>query len=85
MDCLRSGLDGAVDSTALDGRDGGAAEPPKKSRPRRESAGFCLAEAVLAFEGGCVLIGGPVLGRAGVSSPKRSICLGAALNEAAVF
>lgn len=63
---------------SLDGLAGGAAaDPPKKSNPRSESAGFvCLAAAASALGGGCDRIGGPVLGLAGaeVSSPNRSIC-----------
>ncbi len=81
MDCLRSDFDGplAVPPTAprsFDGRAGAAGGAPKKSRPRRDSAGLvCFAGAGGALDGGCVPSGGPVLGRAGgvTSSPKRSI------------
>lgn len=44
MDCLRSGLDVVVDAVTegpvLAGRDGGVVCALKKSKPRRESAGF---------------------------------------------
>lgn len=79
MDCLRSGLEfAAFDEVAdvLEGRSGGAAgADPKKSSPRRESAGFAaLGGAASAFGVGLDMCG-PVLGRAGAdtgSSPNKS-------------
>ena len=60
----------------LDGLAGGpVVEPPKKSNPSKESAGFaCFGGSAGAFGGGAAatFIGGPVLGLAGGSSPKRS-------------
>jgi len=50
-------------------------EPPKKSNPSKESAGFaCFGGSVGAFGGGAAatFMGGPVLGLAGGSSAKRS-------------
>jgi hypothetical protein len=81
MDCLRSDFEGPFAAPlaaprSFDGRVGGAGAAPKKSRPRRDSAGLvCFGGAGCALEGGCVMWGGPVLGRAGgeTSSPKRSI------------
>jgi hypothetical protein len=60
----------------LDGLAGGlVVEPPKKSNPSKESAGFaCFGGSAGAFGGGAVatFMGGPVLGLAGGSSAKRS-------------
>lgn len=62
----------------LEGLSGGAdCEPPKKSNPSNESAGFvCLGGAGSAFGGAGLVIDGPVvLGRGGASvgsSPNRS-------------
>lgn len=89
MDCLRSAFDGPVDllsdPMSLEGR-AGAGALPKKSNPSRDSAGLlCFAGATLAFGGGCVPAGGPVLGLAGaeISSPNRSsVALGACLAVA---
>ena len=79
MDCLRSTRGGPLPATEglLDGRAGDAAVgPARKSNPSSESAGCAGFGAALAFGGGgAVLVGGPVLGRAGAemgSSPKRS-------------
>ena len=50
-------------------------EPPKKSNPSNESAGFaCFGGSAGAFGGGAAatFMGGPVLGLAGGSSAKRS-------------
>ena len=53
---------------ALDGRFGGGASVPKKSRPRRESAGFvCLGGAGSAFGGGL----------AGTAAAELALCTGA--------
>lgn len=64
----------------LDGRLGGGASVPKKSRPRRESAGFvCFGGAGSDFGGGLAGPGPVVLALGGgpISSPKRSCCGGA--------
>lgn len=78
MDCFRSGLDWVPGvAAALEGRFGGGASVPKKSKPSNESAGFvCFGGAGSAFGGGLVAIGAAVLalGGGGVSSPKRSCC-----------
>lgn len=72
MDCLRSGLEFAVfDDVAdvLEGRSGGAADAePKKSSPRRESAGFVVFGGAASVFGVGLDIGGPVLGRAGAET-----------------
>lgn len=81
MDCLRSGLDGAIEPPGVDVALDGLAEdveggPPKKSNPRSESPCFC------GFEGAAAALGGGgrwfgvsvVLGRAGGvgMSPNKS-------------
>ena len=77
----------------LDGLAGGlVVEPPKKSNPNNESAGFvCFGGSTGTFGGGAVAIfmGGPVLGLAGGSSAKRSTfargpCAVVATDEARV-
>ena len=82
MDCLRSGLEGAVGPLGVDVALDGLAEdveggPPKKSSPRRESPCFCgFAGAAGAFGGGSRTLGvSVVLGRAGGAgtSPNKSI------------
>lgn len=78
MDCFKSGRDCTPGvAAALEGRFGGGAESPKKSRPSRESAGFvCLGGAASAFARG-LLKGGPAvldLGEELLSSPNRSGC-----------
>lgn len=79
MDCFRSGREGPEGPTALevelDGLPGGAADPPKKSRPRSESAAlFCLGGDTPFGGGGRALEVSVVLGRMGGSgtSPNRS-------------
>jgi len=78
-------------SVVLDGLAGGlVVEPPKKSNPSKESAGFaCFGGSDGAFGGGAVatFMGGPVLGLAGGSSAKRStfgwvLCVAVAADAA---
>ena len=77
MDCLRSGLEGAVAvGPVLEGRAGCGAALPRKSRPSSESPALvCFGGAGSAFGGTARACGGPVLARggAGVSSPNRSM------------
>lgn len=91
IDCFKSarGAFEGAELAVLAGRVGvEEPEPPKKSRPRRESPGLlCLGGAGSAFGGGGLVTGGgPVLGREGgevVSSPKISI-VGCLLTGGAV-
>lgn len=82
IDCLRSGLEGAVVPPGVDVALDGLAEDvedgtPKKSNPRRESPCFCgFARVAAAFGGGGRTLGvSVVLGRAGGvgTSPNKSI------------
>lgn len=91
IDCLRSGLDGAVDPEGVDAEldglpDAEAGGPPKKSRPSRESAALvCFGGGLLLGGGGRAPVVSVVLGLAGGAgtSPNRSIG-GAAFGGGAI-
>ena len=83
MDCFRSGLEDVAElfgfEAVLDERAGAVGAPPKKSNPRRESAGFGFC---CGGGGARWVVGSVVFGLAGgdTMSPKRSMfgCCGCA-------